>query len=503
MGCIDKIKHKKTMLFVIGALSALGFAPVYALPLFVAGMVFSFLMSDKAQNIKQAAFIGYVFGFGFYCAGFYWIANALLIDIKVLGWLYPITLIATGAFFGFFFIPPFMVWYCLKNSLWRKVLGFASSFVLCEYLRSFLLTGFPWNMMGSMFAFSDTLLQTASVFGTYGLSFLLLVITGAFYVLIKKHKTSALCAIFGILGAMVVFGFYRLKNYENGDLQIKVRLVQPSIAQSLKWDRDSLENNLKSYIEMSRQQGLEKIKMVVWGETAAPFNPEESVYYKNLIRQAIPDNGYLITGVLRYDEPKDALYNSVSVLDKRGHTVAFYDKNHLVPFGEYIPLRKYLPTWVKPVANQIADFEKGERFKVLNVKGLPRFGALICYEIIFPDKVINRKDKPSFLVLVSNDGWYGQSFGPYQHFVAAKLRAVEEGLTIIRSANNGISAVITPVGGVRGKIGLNVKGIQDVFLPQTLTLDTIYARIKGVGVQGLMLLVLLLAFYQNKHKIKQ
>ena len=152
MGCIDKIKHKKTMLFVIGALSALGFAPVYALPLFVAGMVFSFLMSDKAQNIKQAAFIGYVFGFGFYCAGFYWIANALLIDIKVFGWLYPITLIATGAFFGFFFIPPFMVWYCLKNSLWRKVLGFASSFVLCEYLRSFLLTGFPWNMMGSMFA---------------------------------------------------------------------------------------------------------------------------------------------------------------------------------------------------------------------------------------------------------------------------------------------------------------------------------------------------------------
>lgn len=503
MARIGNIKHKKTMLFAAGALSALGFAPVYALPLFAAGMVFAFLMADEAPNAKKAALFGYFFGFGYFCAGFYWIANALLVDVSVFGWLYPIALLGTGAFFGLFFIPPFMVWHKLKSGLWGKILGFASTFVLCEYVRSFLFTGFPWNMAGSMFAFSDVLLQTASVFGTYGLSFLLLVITGACYVLIKRHYQSAVGVIFGILAVMIVFGVCRLKGYENANGKIKVRLVQPSIAQTLKWDKASLENNLKTYIEMSRQKGFENVDMVVWGETATAFNPEESVYYKKLVRKAVPQKGYLITGVLRYDEQQDLLYNSVSVLNKEGKTVAFYDKNHLVPFGEYIPLRQYLPAWVKPVANQIADFAQGEKFKLLNVEGLPRFGALICYEIIFPDEIVNRKNKPAFVVLVSNDGWYGQSFGPYQHFAAAKLRAVEEGVTVIRSANNGISAVINPVGGVAGKLDLNVKGVRDVFLPKVLTLETIYAALKGTGMQVLMLLVLLMCFYQNKCKIKQ
>ena len=501
---VADIKHQKTMLFLLGVLGAFGFAPVYAWPLFVFSLTVAFLAADEAENLKQAAIRGYVFGFGFFGAGFYWIGNALLIDILSFGWLYPIVLSASGAFFGLFWVVPFVFWrYLDKNRPWAKVLGFASVFVLCEYLRSFLLTGFPWNMLGSMFGFSLILLQTASVFGVYGLSFLVLLITGAVYAFIQKRKKSACFVIGVVLALMTGFGFWRLKNIETTDSQIKVRLVQPSIAQSLKWDRAALEDNLNTYIQMSRQDGLKDVNLVVWGETATIFNPEESIYYRNLIRQAVPENGYLATGLLRYDEKNGALYNSFSVIDRFGQTVAFYDKNHLVPFGEYIPFRKYLPSWVRPVANQIADFSRGEKFKVLSVNGLPPFGALICYEVIFPDEIINRQNKPAFIVLVSNDGWYGQSFGPYQHFEAARMRAVEEGITIIRSANNGISAVISPIGAVKGRIGLNVKGIQDAYLPKKTGVETIYGRIGGKGVQCLMLLIVLIVLIRNKHKINQ
>ena len=501
---VADIKHQKTMLFLLGVLGAFCFAPVYGWPLFVFSLTVAFLAVDEAQNLKQAALKGYVFGFGFFCAGFYWIGNALLIDVLTFGWLYPIALSATGAFFGLFWIAPFIMWrYLDENRPWAKVLGFASVFVLCEYLRSFLLTGFPWNMLGSMFGFSLALLQTASVFGAYGLSFLALVITGAVYVFIKKRKKSTCFAVILILALMTGFGFWRLKNTEISDSKIKVRLVQPSIAQSLKWDRAALEDNLNTYIQMSRQDGLKDVNLVVWGETATAFNPEESVYYRDLMKNAVPENGYLATGLLRYDEKNGALYNSFSVIDNSGQTVAFYDKNHLVPFGEYIPLRKYLPAWVRPVANQVADFSKGEKFKILSVNGLPSFNALICYEVIFPDEIINRQNKPAFIVLVSNDGWYGQSFGPYQHFEAARMRAIEEGITIVRSANNGISAVIEPTGAIRGMIGLNVKGIKDVYLPKNLGVDTIYGRIGGKGVQCLMLLLFLMVLMQNKRKINQ
>ena len=181
------------------------------------------------------------------------------------------------------------------------------------------------------------------------------------------------------------------------------------------------------------------------------------------------------------------------MLDDKGNTVAFYDKNHLVPFGEYLPLRQFLPDWVRPIANQMADFASGEKYKILDVKGLPKFGVLICYEVIFPDKVLNRNEKPQFLIVLSNDGWYGKSSGPYQHFVSAKMRAVEEGITIIRSANNGISALIDPLGRTLKSLDMNERGILDIDLPQNLSIQTIYSSFGGgVVIEFLMFIVFLI-----------
>jgi len=494
-----QIKHKKTTLFIAGVLGALGFAPVYALPLFVASLFFAVLMCEKAETYRKVSLFAYLFGVGFNVSAFYWISNALLVDVKTFGLFYPLALLAPGLFFALFWLPPFWAWHFFKKqNVWFQILGFSSVFVLCEYCRSFLLTGFPWNMLGTMFAFSDIFIQTASVIGTYGLTFLLLILGFCFYAAFEKYYKSAVIVFVCVVGFMLFFGVFRISQYDNSSSKMTVRLVQPSIPQSVKWDQETLENNLADYINLSRQDGLDQVDLVVWGETATAFNPADLPYYKMLIKEAVPKNGYLITGLLRYERNTDQLYNSLSVIDGKGETVAFYDKNHLVPFGEYLPFRKLWPQWMKPVANQISDLSKGKKYKNLSVKGLPKFGALICYEIIFADEVLNRKDKPQFLVVVSNDGWYGQSFGPYQHLVSARMRAVEEGVTIVRSANNGISAVINPLGEIVGKIGLDEREIKDFYLPQKLDITTIYSQIGGKSIQYVMLLLLAFLLLKNK-----
>lgn len=488
-------KHQKTALWIAGALASLGFAPVYAWPLFFGGLLFAWKVCETKETYASAALTGYLFGFGFFCAGFYWIGNALLVDVLTFGWLYPIVLLASGAFFGLFFIVPFMIWHAFKTmGVWAKVLGFASAFVLMEYVRSFFLTGFPWNMLGTMFAFSDVLVQTASLVGTYGLGFLLVLWVGCCYAALEKRYKSAALVFLCSFAFVIQFGAWRMSFEEHVDSDLKIRLVQPSIKQNIKWSKEALEDNVKQYIDMSRSGGFSDVKLVVWGETATAFNPSESKYWQRKIKKAVPPKGYLITGLLRYDRLTDELFNSMSVIDDEGQTVAFYDKNHLVPFGEYIPFRTLLPGWVRPVANQIADFSKGEKYKLLDVEGLPKTTGLICYEIIFEDEVINRKNKPELIVLVSNDGWYGNSSGPYQHLVSARMRAVEEGVTIVRAANNGISAVINPLGQIVSKIDLNEKGISDVYLPKKLTLPTLYSKIGGKSIQWVMCLLLAVLF---------
>ena len=214
--------------------------------------------------------------------------------------------------------------------------------------------------------------------------------------------------------------------------------------------------------------------------------------------------GYLITGLVRHDDESNDYqpYNSMYVIDDNGNTVAYYDKHHLVPFGEYVPLRKYLPEWVRPVANVVAEFGVGEPYKNIALPDYPPFGALICYEIIFPDAVVNRNNPPQWLVVLTNDGWYGKSFGPYQHLVAAQMRAVEEGITVVRSANSGISAVINPVGKIKAQIPLYAKQTLDVKLPLITKVPTVYAQIGGKIMALVMLLILVFWGVYKRQSVK-
>jgi len=478
--------YKKTYALLAGMLCVAALPPYYTVMAAVVGFCVLMCLLNVAQSKKQAFAIGYWFGFGFFSLGFSWIGNAVLIEPERTGWLFPLILLGSGGFFGFFAAFPAMFTQ-YAGTIWKKVLVFAASWTIFEWIRGFFLSGFPWNPVGSMFAFSPQMIQSASIFGIYGLSFVAVLLFCLPSVWIRNKKSESLRSLALILliaGSNYGFGVWRLANNQEKTFDSSVRIVQPSIPQAIKWESSSLGNNFAQYSAMSAQKGIDNIDFVIWGETASPYNPRFLAKYNADFFDAVPKNGYLLFGVVDYElesgeyRPK----NSMMVMNKAGEIIDSYDKSHLVPFGEYIPLRKYLPKWVQPVAKIVGDFKKGNAHKVIRIKNQPDFGALICYEVIFPAKVVDKSSRPQWIVVLSNDGWYGNSMGPYQHLVAAQLRAIEEGIGIVRSANSGISAVIDAYGQIKEKIDLGKRDILDAKIPQPIDKITFYSQFQNYPV---------------------
>lgn len=473
--------YPKTLALFLGGILALALPPYYLFPLLFLSFSGLLILLNLSSTAKRAFGLGYWFGFGFYAVGFSWISNAFLVDIERLGWLIPLTLAGSGAFFGLFVAIPAWLSFYFKN-IYSKIFAFSALWVLSEWLRSFILTGFPWNLLGSVLAFDPVMIQAASVVGTYGLS-LLVVFTCSFPAIIyftpkPKIITVVMVTISLITLTIFSFGYNRLKTFGDENFSdIKVRIVQPSIPQELKWSQDTLEANFQKYIDFSTAAGFDDIDVVIWGETANPYILSLEPQYLEKIKKAVPENGFLITGSVEYIYDKKWYpLNSLLVINREKGILDSYNKTHLVPFGEYIPLRKYLPEGLKPVTNVIADFKPGEGVKTFDLPNLPSFGGLICYEIIFPAEVVDTKNRPEWLVNLTNDGWYGTGAGPYQHLVTTQLRAVEEGLSIVRVANSGISSLISRTGEIIYHIPLNQADIKDFNLPRQLSTETLYGK---------------------------
>ncbi len=466
--------------FFAGALATLIFPPFSGMwQGYVAFVVFLAFLFRKERSRKELFWLSYVFGFSFYAIGFSWINNALMIDDNAFSAYVPLVFVATGAFFGLFLGFPAVFSYWGKG-IYARGLLFCLFFVLFEWIRSFIFTGFPWNLLGTALSFNPYLIQGASYVGTYGLSFVLLVLLcGVAFLCMGIARKSFYKGALGFIALPVMFLWVMGRMYqpmEEGEL--KVRLVQPNIPQTLKWYPQLAYKNFRQYIDLSKSEPLDDVNIVVWGETASPYFLDRDEEHRQEITQAIPENGFLITGLLRANivNGEVVLYNSLFVLDKEGDVKDYYDKVHLVPFGEYLPFREYLPEFMTPVANVVGNLAQGEPFKNIWVEGLPLMGGAICYESIFPKEVLNPEKKPEILLVLANDGWYGISAGPYQHLASAQMRAVEEGITVVRSANTGISAVVYPNGDILGRIGLDVEGVSDVFLPKILSKQTFYGR---------------------------
>lgn len=497
-----KLKLKKQLnvvvLFLLGAYASNIFPPFDGnIVAFGCLLLFlSYLLYEK-RNFMANFMIAYWFGIAFFLCGFSWITNAFLIDGETFGAYIPLVSVVIGLFFGLFVaIPAGFIKF--GENVYQRAIIFCLAFSVFEWIRSFIFTGFPWNLLGSALAFDVRLISGAAYIGTYGLSIMLLMFLSGLAILLiglKQKKLYRLSGVFLFIPLMffgVSFGTY--KEIKDGDFM--VRLVQPSIPQTFKWDKKLAQENFEKYINLSKKEGVEKARLIVWGEAASPFYLDRDEEHLLDIMEIIPDNGLLVTGLLRagIERGDIVIYNSMFAIDNKIGIRDYYDKSHLVPFGEYLPFREYLPDFMRPIANVVGDIGKGEKYKTMRLEGFPNMAGSICYESIFPSEVIAKGNKPEILLVLANDGWYGISDGPYQHLVASQLRAIEEGITVVRSANTGISAVVKPNGDIVGRIGLNEVGISDVYLPEVLVKDTIYGKYGNwvVGMIWMVMVVFLL-----------
>ncbi len=474
-----------------GLLAAAALPPFYALPLLLPAFAGALWMLAGAAGQRQAALIGWAFGCGHFALGLYWVGIAFLVDAARFGWAMPFAVAGLAAGLALFPALSFwLAWLAARRFALGgigRVLAFVLAWMLAEGLRSWIFTGFPWNLMGTVWAFSAETLQLAAYGGVWLLSLMTVAAAAAPAALAGPGRSgpagraAALLLLFLPLAAWGL-GSWRLAAAPAAGSAVveaaRLRLVQPAIPQELKWRADRKVANLRLQAELSLAPGFEDRSLVIWPETAVPFLLAAEPRLQQELAGVVPPGGYLIAGAPRVDpaDPQGEIWNALHALDGGGRIVATYDKVHLVPFGEYTPLRGLLGLAKLTVGAR--DFSPGDGLKSLTLPGLPPFSPLICYEVIFPGAVMPPAadaSAPRWLLNLTNDAWFGDSTGPYQHFAAARIRAVEEGLPLVRAANNGISAVIDSYGRVIDQIDLNDRGIIDVELPEAAATPTIYS----------------------------
>jgi len=452
--------------------------PLHLAPLLIVAFSGLVWLIDGSAKGRAAFAIGWWFGFGHFATGIYWIGIALLTDPERFAWLVAPAVLAMSAVLALFPALAAMVARLCAPGV-SRVLGLALAWVLAEWLRGQIFTGFPWNLIGTAWVFSESMIQTAAYGGVFGLSLITVAAAAAPSTATGGRWMPTLVAaalLVGLWGA----GAARLGAYPAGDTVagVRLRLVQANVAQHHKWQPELREALFRRHLALTLADGFADITHVVWPETAIPYFIANDGARRQLIAAATPKGGALISGALRGIDKTEStpqqIFNSLHGFDHEGRVVATYDKAHLVPFGEYMPLRNILA--IEKLTYGKTDFTAGPGPRSLTVPGLPSFSALICYESIFPAAVTEPGNRPGFLLNITNDAWFGISSGPYQHFASARLRAVEQGLPLVRSANTGISAVVDAQGRVTARLGLALEGVLDAGLPRALDAPTPYAR---------------------------
>jgi apolipoprotein N-acyltransferase len=475
---------------LLGALASAALPPVHAvflLPVSFVGLVW---LIEAAPRGRTAFAAGWWFGFAYFCAGMYWVAEAFMVEAERYGALAPFAVVSLSAYLALF---PGLAALCahrLAGPGWGRLLVLAGAWTAGEWLRGVLFTGLPWNPLGSVWAFSDAMIQPAAWIGVFGLS-LVTVFAAAAPATLAGGGPAALRAAPALVAVALLAagwggGALRLAGAADETVPgVRLRIVQGNIPQRLKWQPALREAHLATYLALSGLRGGGATH-VIWPETAVPFALDSDARHRAAAASAVPEGGLLLAGSVRTGPPGTAgAWNSVLAIDAQARVVAAYDKAHLVPFGEYVPLRGILP--FGKLTEGRGDFNAGPGPRTIALDGLPPFGALICYEAIFPGAVTAPGSRPHWLLNVTNDAWFGDSAGPRQHLAAARMRAVEEGLPLVRAANTGISAVIDGYGRVRHRLGLGVRGVLDAPLPRALEGLTLFARAGWLVLAALLL----------------
>jgi apolipoprotein N-acyltransferase len=502
--------------FAAGATSVLALAPFFLTPvLFLTLPVLVWLIDGVAAggaapgnstgvsvvpHWRAAARVGWCFGFGFHLAGLYWIGAAFLVEADKFAALLPVAETLLPAGLALFHAMAAACASLVRGSALRRVLALAVALSATEWLRGHILTGFPWNLLGYALTFPVELMQSAAVVGIYGLTLLAVIVFAGPAVVLAEARPNEGSGIrrwpaaFGMaafpLALAWLYGAAQLAEPVPPPVEgVRLRLVQPSIPQDEKWRSEKQREFFIAHLDLTAtgpdgmRDNLEGVTHVIWPEAAMPFLPLEHPEALAAIGDLLPDGTQLIAGALRVetqdgqntDYPR--AFNSLIAFDSDGRVLTLYDKIHLVPFGEYLPFQAALEELgLEQLARRRGGFSSGPNpRRLMSIPGLPPIAGLICYEAVFPSEVVQGRERPSLLINVTNDGWFGDTTGPYQHFHQARVRAVEEGLPLIRVANNGISAVVDARGRVLAHLDLNVRGVIDANVPAPLA-PPLYAR---------------------------
>lgn len=508
-----------------GGASALAMPPFFAFPvLFLTLPVLIWLLDGASEGdggrvwpaLRAAFLIGWSFGAGYFLAGTYWIGAPFLVEFDTFGWAMPFALVLFPAGLALFPALACAAARALWKPGWRRIAALALAWTLLAILRGHIFTGLPWNLIGYGFTGSPQLLQSVSVIGIYGLTLLGFLLAAAPAVLADGTGGSGIrrpwmfpALMLGLFVMLFAGGAWRLsasqENYVDG---VSLRIVHPNIAQSEKWKPENRNRILELMLELSdravspEHSGVQDATVLIWPEVALPFLLLEDANALSSIAALLPHQTRLFTGAIIREPgaPPTAgkFYNSIAVIGPEGQLQARYDKAHLVPFGEFLPFQSWLESiGLRQLTRLRGGFTPGPGPRTLRVEGVPPFSPLVCYEAIFSGQVTAPGNRPAWLLNVTNDAWFGNSTGPRQHFQQALVRAVEEGLPLVRAANAGLSAVIDPYGRMIRHMGMNRRGVLDAPLPEALP-PTLFARYHIIIV--LVLMMALAGFYFSRNQ---
>lgn len=494
---------------VIGAaaMPPLGLWPALTLSFPLLVLLIDGCRGDLTARLRAAAGVGWWFGFGYFLASLWWIGAAFLVEAAVFGWLLPFAVVAMPAGLALFTA----LGTALARLLWSRggwrLFALAFGLTCGEWLRGHVLTGFPWNTYGYAVSQSLPLMQAGSVVGIWGLTFFAILLASTPALLLAPGRKGALAVAAAglVIAGAAAWGSHRLAVTPVGTVPgVKLRVMQPNLPQDRKFAYDQRGPILRDYLALSARPspafpgGLADVNVLIWPESAFPFIYEREPWAAEAIAATLPPNVTLVTGAVRYDTPppgqRSPFFNAIRVMDHRGRVLQNTDKVHLVPFGEYLPFQAMLESiGLEQLTRVRGGFSSGRALTPLLVPGLPIAAPLVCYEVIFPEKVVPEGVRPGWMLNLTNDAWFGLTPGPYQHFAQARMRAVEQGLPLVRAANTGISAIVDPLGRIVADLPLGAEGVVDGPLPQRLEALTIAGELGRIIILALLAAAFILA----------
>ncbi len=503
------------MLFILGILTTFSLPPFnfFFINFFTLSIFFIFLFKRlKSETKKTFFFYGWFLGFGYFLSNLYWITISLTFD-ENFNFLIPIALILIPSFFALFYgLITFLFYLSSPKNLLSAFFIFSLLFGMIEYIRGTILSGFPWNLI--VYSFSENLnfISTVSLIGTYSLNlFVISLFTAPAIYILKRSKIDIGVCIFILLlpTLFLIYGNIKKENFlekEETKIPYTIRIIGSNISLDKYFDSTSTESVIEELILLSSPTKNKKI-FFLWPEVIIPNTFGDEIYlYNDIFKKNFDVNHIIGLGIINREfiNNEYKFYNSFSIFDKELNLIKNYDKNNLVPFGEFIPFENLLnKIGLKVITNNFGSFSQGKERKIVEIKDNfenLRFLPLICYEIIYSGNLSKNFDF-DFIFNISEDGWFGKSIGPKQHFIHSIFRAIENGKYVIRSANNGIAAVINPLGQIEKKIDFGEDGYIDFNKKKNVdkTIFSIFGNLI-FGISILLYIFLIFSFNRIKNE---